>query len=106
MSGDKFSTEMTAQELVEYIRRTPKKFSGELPDKMEKWLNSKLIELDKIDKELNVPPIWQDSEENKLKMEYVFRIIERHAPHVAMEPKVLVDYAIELTDEFLTQTRK
>lgn len=112
--SDRFSTEMTLEELVEYIRRTPKKFSGELPEKMEKWMNAKIIELEEIKKQAlshhsivteEYPLPSADQQRHEEIKEHAFRIIERHAPHVAMEPKTLVDYAFEITEEFFTQLK-
>lgn len=102
--SDRFTTEMNIEELMQYIRRTPKAFANELPDKLEKWINARMIELDHAMKETHI--VSEDPSKIKERQEYIFRIVERHAPHTAMDPKLLVDYAIEITDEFLTQTNK
>lgn len=106
--SDKFKTDMTTEEFIEYIRRCPKQFITELPDKMEKYIAERKI-VDVLKTIHKTPITWIPdtmTDETKLRMDYAMRIIERHAPSAATNAEHLVDYALECTDQLMDRIKK
>ncbi len=98
---DKFSTEMTITELLDYIRRTPKKFEHELPDKLEKWNKQRILEA-AYNSEL--APVTK-SEEDNIRLEIATKIMVRHAPSSSMNIELLADYCVEGADALINRLK-
>lgn len=110
---DKFREDMTTEEMVEYIRRCPKQFVQELPEKLDKWSWKLLENKTGLTKESfsggfvtseDTPQI--NSEEDKIRTEIATRILIRHAPAATINPESLADYCVEAADELLKRLKR
>lgn len=103
---DKFREDMTTEEMVEYIRRTPKQYVSELPDKLEKWHSFKKLKVLDIDfapgNSLSTIAVPED----KVRREIATKILIRHAPAATINPESLADYCVEAADELLKRLKR
>lgn len=132
--SDKFKTDMTIEELVNYIRWCPKQFVGALPDKLQKYLECRVdinikylvdsgvyvrpanpLLLEQHNKEeielavkqiRNSPLIPIQSPDEQLRTEIATQIMVKHAPHSAMNMEMLADYCVEGADELLKRLKR
>lgn len=99
---------MTTEQFIEYIRRCPKQFIVELPDKMEKYIEERKLS-DTLKRMHNLPVTWDTevmNSETKTRMDNAMRIIERHAPSAVTNAEHLVDYALECADQLMDRIKK
>ncbi len=103
--SDKFNTEMTIEQLVEYIRRCPKQFVSELPDKLEKYLNAKLIACaNRVEEQtiLNHLQLVKVPDERKaLRTDMTLKILANQNIHITTTPEHLAEYVVSLADAII-----
>ena len=120
MSKDPFNTEMSVEELINYIKRCPKQFVSELPDKLEKYIQSRIIPVATLERKIYSneeveaalskmkasPLIPIQSPDEQLRTEIATSIMVKHAPHAAMNMELLADYCVEGADELIKRLKR
>jgi len=118
--SDHFKLEMSITELVAYIKRTPKKFEQELPDKLEKYIQSRIIPVATLERKIYSneeveaalskmkasPLIPIQSPDEQLRTKIATSIMVKHAPHAAMNMELLADYCVEGADELIKRLKR
>lgn len=99
---------MKTEEMIEYIRKTPKQYLTELPDKLQKWTRRQnavqsFLEIGKQ----NLNPIVDFPDPNEqIRLEIATKILVRHAPAATINPESLADYCVEAADELLKRLKR
>lgn len=99
---DKFSKDFTAEEMVTYIKRTPKQYTNELPAKLEEWTKQQTL---KAAYNSELAPVVK-GEDDKIRQEIATKILVRHAPAATINPESLADYCVEAADELIKRLKR
>lgn len=102
--SDNFKIEMSITELVAYIRKTPRKFEHELPDKLEKWVNKHISDYERITEELKTNK--ETPERKALRTDMALKILGNQNIHITTSPEHLAEYVVSLADAMLDQLEK
>jgi hypothetical protein len=105
---DKFSIEMDIEQLIAYIRKTPQKFTDQLPEKLRSWLARQSVEVivaQESTKEFGMPVNLVSKEQQALKEKIVTEVSINMADG-RQSPGETVDYALDVALEVIKRLRE
>ena len=103
--SDKFKTDISVEELIAYIKRTPAKWAAELPTKIQSWVDHRTS----VGVVVDSPASYTNQEgRRKISSEEIEAIKKQIVVEVSIKlatgmqsPKDTVDYALEVSEEVI-----